>query len=1338
MMFNPGPKMQAMMARGARCAECPLAPFENGPVFSELRPGMPICVLAEAPNGDEVDQGRPLVGRTGDVLWDALGAEGFRRSETSQIDTVACRPPVINGQPVSLNDFVSRLPKGTLSPIDACRTRFIADVEEAKPQGFLILGEKALEATAQFLNVAYRPKEVQIGVPFIGSMAKTQGAPIVLPREHIVYDGSKLETKLSLPPDRPTMISLATYHPAFAMRAKEFLRPVRSFIARGARLIWDGKIKWSAAPILLLLDLDEDEAFQRVLELHRLVLQNKDHVWLTSDLETDGIEHEFLNIRCFGFHVDTDDASLPEFAVVVPWIYRDGRRFWHKYERQVRQLLRELYDSCRLVFHNGGPFDTRVLINNDFLFDSSRHFDLLREQGTPQEVIDMMPVPVRKLWFDTRIAHRATRDTDLPHDLDFCTTRYFDAPKWKHEADAKDARGVKTDHALHFYCGTDVTATGRLRPQMTQEIALFDTVDQFTKDAELDAMYREMSRMGLCIDEVFRGEASKRYHELVYKLRRGFQAVVERISPGFKDINPGSWQQLGRWIYDELGLTPEMTSGGRPWSPGLPRSTRYDAIQLVEQNQLIQAARTDPKMKMIRQAFDYLLKYKVSKKLLSSFIDGIPVRSWADFAGLEGPRPTLDYVGPMMGRAPAVDFGFMYRDEDEDDANAEFVQITSLPERDAWSILFATFMLTPPSGRLSSQPNVQNWPNVGYGGLETRKMIHAAPGHVLLASDYKQIEQRIYVVISGDELLQRCYDEGLDPHTFNTATLLMKEKYSWEAALREYARIDALDKKAKKSIRNVGKTTQYAEAYGVEEDKIGDFFLTARDKSTGNLQFPDMTAEKAEYLHNKWHELHPETRRWQAAIAKELAMKKFIDTIFLHRKRAFPDGATKKNAPGNHRVQGCHPKDELVLTDRGYITFGQALVLSAEKPAPLGENEVVPPAPKDPPGGPLLAWTGTAWSRARVLEMGEDERVELHLDNGSIILCDTRERVKKLEDDGATWTWHWLVDLKPDDIIATCQSRAFNIGSRWPGWEREDAYWLGYLHGGAWSESPLKNVRRDRYQRATVVGGLREATVIGFDIKRNLGRAVVPFGDPPDPRFDRLVGRAERWVDNRVSAVLTKTYYDFALDSWSPRDESAPELASHARFVLQTAQLDEYFGRKGWSEWRDIDETQRRLLWKAAPYRQAYLDGYLESLAEPTQLVLRLAESVGLVEETVVGAYACARIVEIVRTGKREPMYTLSVDHDDHSYVCSSLVSKNSAGDLVNDAAQRVVEAIPFRKWSRWSGLVDQIHDQLVVQVPENRAYEAKAIMTKVMPASMPGMKFEIDEVQIGLTLGDV
>jgi len=80
-------------ARIQGCLACPLGSGRLRFVFGEGHPEADLLFIGEGPGRDEDLQGRPFVGRAGELLDKMIGAIGLKRSEVYIANVVKCRPP---------------------------------------------------------------------------------------------------------------------------------------------------------------------------------------------------------------------------------------------------------------------------------------------------------------------------------------------------------------------------------------------------------------------------------------------------------------------------------------------------------------------------------------------------------------------------------------------------------------------------------------------------------------------------------------------------------------------------------------------------------------------------------------------------------------------------------------------------------------------------------------------------------------------------------------------------------------------------------------------------------------------------------------------------------------------------------------------------------------------------------------------------------------------------------------------------------------------------------------------------------------------------------------------
>lgn len=130
----------AVHARG--CQRCPLAKGRTTVVFGEGSPDAGVMVVGEGPGRDEDVQGRPFVGRSGQLLDRLLVEEaGLSRSQVYITNVVKCRPPG------------NRDPEP--AEIQACRPYLDGQVALIHPKVILTLGNfatKLLLSTTEGIN----------------------------------------------------------------------------------------------------------------------------------------------------------------------------------------------------------------------------------------------------------------------------------------------------------------------------------------------------------------------------------------------------------------------------------------------------------------------------------------------------------------------------------------------------------------------------------------------------------------------------------------------------------------------------------------------------------------------------------------------------------------------------------------------------------------------------------------------------------------------------------------------------------------------------------------------------------------------------------------------------------------------------------------------------------------------------------------------------------------------------------------------------------------------------------------------------------------------------------
>ncbi len=155
--------LEEVRAELGDCRRCPLHRTRHRLVFGEGNPEAELVFVGEAPGADEDAQGRPFVGRAGQLLTKIIGAMGLKREEVYICNILKCRPPGNrNPQP---------------EEIAACEPFLIRQLEAIRPRVICALGTFAAHTLLK--------SEAPISV-LRGRFHSYQGIPL-MPTYHPAY-----------------------------------------------------------------------------------------------------------------------------------------------------------------------------------------------------------------------------------------------------------------------------------------------------------------------------------------------------------------------------------------------------------------------------------------------------------------------------------------------------------------------------------------------------------------------------------------------------------------------------------------------------------------------------------------------------------------------------------------------------------------------------------------------------------------------------------------------------------------------------------------------------------------------------------------------------------------------------------------------------------------------------------------------------------------------------------------------------------------------------------------------------------------------------------------------
>jgi DNA polymerase len=125
------PSLDAIRERVLVCRKCALAAGRTLAVPGEGNPEAELIFVGEGPGRDEDVQGRPFVGRAGQLLTRIIAAMGFDRSRVYITNIVKCRPPE------------NRVPRR--EEVEACAPYLLEQIRAIGPKVIVTLGKSAAD-----------------------------------------------------------------------------------------------------------------------------------------------------------------------------------------------------------------------------------------------------------------------------------------------------------------------------------------------------------------------------------------------------------------------------------------------------------------------------------------------------------------------------------------------------------------------------------------------------------------------------------------------------------------------------------------------------------------------------------------------------------------------------------------------------------------------------------------------------------------------------------------------------------------------------------------------------------------------------------------------------------------------------------------------------------------------------------------------------------------------------------------------------------------------------------------------------------------------------------------
>ncbi|MEZ5339065.1 MAG: uracil-DNA glycosylase [bacterium] len=176
--------LERLAGRIRACTACPLCEGRTQAVPGEGSPEARVVFVGEAPGQEEDVQGRPFVGRSGQLLRQTIREAGWGEDEVFIANVLKCRPPD-NRDPAD-------------EEIQACRSWLIAQLVTIRPRLIVTLGRFSM---ALLIKPGLKITQIR--------------------GQHVVRDG---------------FVVLPTYHPSAVLRDQDKLADFRRDITKARRL----------------------------------------------------------------------------------------------------------------------------------------------------------------------------------------------------------------------------------------------------------------------------------------------------------------------------------------------------------------------------------------------------------------------------------------------------------------------------------------------------------------------------------------------------------------------------------------------------------------------------------------------------------------------------------------------------------------------------------------------------------------------------------------------------------------------------------------------------------------------------------------------------------------------------------------------------------------------------------------------------------------------------------------------------------------------------------------------------------------------------------------------
>ncbi len=896
---------------------------------------------------------------------------------------------------------------------------------------------------------------------------------------------------------------------------------------------------------------------------------------------------------------------------------------------------------------------------------------------------------------DGILLHRL-KESELPHNLGFVATYYTDAPQWKVDrAGKKRAYGSETDEELWLYGGRDVALTARVLDPLWAAVQVRGQAHLVKPDHQMAQVCAGMKENGMPVDQKRRlwwermltiggTEKKKDGKEKKYIGMFTYLANLRELS-GLPNLNPGSVTQLRDLLFERWKLESPLDIEERTTETGDPSTS----------DTVLRSFLTIPKLDPHHKDFILQLRrYRAVQKKLGT------------------------YVVKLRYQEQLAEEGF---DDEEEQADREsrlargdkkFGIVSSVTGRmyPGWNAHVAV------TGRLSSSKpiNAMNFPS-------SLKDIVAAPaGRLFVGADANQIDLRVAAARWGCELYLDAFRRGADPHAM-TAYMVFGERFKraqgfakgrWDGNLF-LPDADAKWSGEAKALRDLAKRVCYACA------RQGTRVVTLGPEGSKPIEqiVPGQDWTWAWSITRQRYEPAKIVAKMQTGVRRLVRIKLRDDRQKGRRKFTeidlTPDHLCMLR-DGTFRAAGnLRPDDRLMPFRRWASSEGYRVLDATNTNTRNGEHRQVLGLEAKVPGHvhhrDRLRCNNAPENLEYVASMSEHSKLHWQEDRESKLTAlrlnlpaDMQARLAAGRKKSAKW--HEAIRREMQD--------------RWNGPRREEA--IRKIKVGKAANPQQYTSKLDAFSDKIGVLPDREVAELAGCTPENVSYYRKSRGIPA---YWRGNSEAVNHVVVSVEDVGEDKVWDIEVDHEDHNFATDSGVFVHNSLYMGTAETV----HKVLTETEvELDDGTTDL-----PYINLSLR---EVRSMHTNWVQNAVGFEAGWEREVATWRENGFLLEPVMGRRRD-----FLDGENPNEIVNFPIQGGAAG-LMNMAMLDLIEQVPFFKWGPGTGVINQCHDAIVLEVPESEAESVAAVLTKCMGRihpGLPGVEF-FGEAAIGRTWKDV